>query len=243
MDYFLSTLDMDTTTIAMTTIPQWIHPYILRFALLLFETVAPCTILVSSVIRYAIWPKILASAKNHPSTKPNPTKDLKLLSTLFQHNANVILAFMEVGLLGGLPIRFCDVPLGPLYASCYVLFSWCMMKQWKTDTGTKDAVTGDVIYGKCRCPQFLYFFLDTTLGDDTSTISLGVLALVQVLSYVFFGLANQFFRWFISFIVVNEKDGNVVGGGGIIEKGTALEVLVRFVMVMGTCSLFCRFRD
>jgi hypothetical protein len=48
---------------------QSVHPWLLRIALLVYETAAPCTLLVAAVVRYAIWPNILKSGGNAQGLK------------------------------------------------------------------------------------------------------------------------------------------------------------------------------
>lgn len=137
-------------------------PYIktiLRTAFFIFETVAPLTLLVSVVVTYSLWPNAL-KAKN-----PNTT-NFKKPTVLLQHNANALMTLLEVGLLGGIPIRFSDMALAPLFGLFYIFFSWSMRFRWTP----------------CKSPQFVYFFLDTTTGK-TSTIAL--LALVLVLTFFY----------------------------------------------------------
>lgn len=137
-------------------------PYIkniLRGAFFLFETVAPLTLLVSVVVTYALWPNALKAKK------PN-TAEFKRPAVLLQHNANTFMTLMEVGLLGGVPIRFSDMALAPLFGISYILFSWFFRFSWTP----------------CRSPQFVYFFLDTTTGK-TSTIALLVLVFVLLFFY------------------------------------------------------------
>ena len=139
----------------LTTSQQTIAPWILRTALLVYETAAPCTLLVAAVVRYAIWPNILRNGGS--------TNELRHPRTLLMHNANVIMALSELSLLGGLPIHPSHVSMAPLFGISYVLFTWCMTYQW-----------ADQSHG----PQFFYFFLDTTLGTTTS---MALLALLIVL--------------------------------------------------------------
>lgn len=137
-------------------------PYIktiFRSAFFLFETVAPLTFLVSVVVTYALWPNALKAKK------PN-TAEFKKPTVLLQHNANTFMILLEVGILGGIPIRFSDMALAPLFGISYILFTWSIRFSWTP----------------CRSPQFVYFFLDTTTGK-TSTIALLVLVSVLMLFY------------------------------------------------------------
>lgn len=166
----------------------------LRTSLLLFETVAPLTMLVSVVVAYALWPNCLRNGGSTDGFKRKPV--------LLQHNANTIMSLTEVGLLGGLPVRYSDMALAPLFGIAYIIFSWGMRFRW--------VPSGE--------PQFVYFFLDTTLGR-TSTIALLVLVVILTLFYVFFVCIDDLLL--------------VLGGGKITHFG-----------VVATLSMMvCRFRD
>ncbi len=167
--------------------------YVLRMTIILFEIAAPQSMLVSAVVRYALWPKALTG---------NGTEGLKRFEILLQHNANVIMSLIEVGLLGGLECRFNDIAVAPLFGSVYVLFAWFMKNKWL----------------KSGEPQFLYFFLDTTLGKTTS-IALFGLVVVLTLFYAIFVLVDDLI--------------SMLGGG----------LVTHVAVVVGIASMMCRFRD
>lgn len=171
-----------------------VNPWVLRAALLVYEVAAPQTLLVSAVVKYAIWPKVLKGTGD--------TTDLRSIKTLLWHNANSFMALLEVALLGGIPVYGAHLPVAPLFGFAYVLFSWSMQHFWKPKDG----------------PQFLYFFLDTTLGE-TATFALVALLLVLM---SFFGL------FYLAEMVL-----------GIL--GT--NVLVHSVFILVICVGVCRFRD
>ena len=138
-------------------IPVWL----LRMALLVYETAAPQTLLVSTVVRYAIWPQVLKGTGD--------TSDLAHPRTLLWHNANSVLALIEVALLGGLPVVVSHVAIAPMFGIAYIFFSWAMAPYWSPQDG----------------PQFIYFFMDTTV--DNHGHALAIMALLTVLM-VFYGL-------------------------------------------------------
>merc|ERR1711862_296038 len=132
--------------------------WISRFALITFEIAAPCALLTSFVVTYALWPrtyKIGGSERTHRFKDP---------SVLMKHNFNVIMVFIEVsGVLGGgINVKLSHIALAPLFGICYVLFSWSMANFWDPSKG----------------PCFLYFFLDTTLGYFTSLALIALLAIL-----------------------------------------------------------------
>jgi len=168
----------------------------LRASLLIFETVAPLTMLVSVVVTYALWPNALRGGVE------GATDGFKAKSILLQHNANVIMSLIEVGLLGGLPVRFADMALAPLFGVLYIIFSWSFRFNW--------VPSGE--------PQFVYFFLDTTLGR-TSTIALLFLLGILALFYAFFVIIDDILL--------------ILGGGQIAHVGLVATLSV----------IVCRFKD
>ena len=148
-------------------IPTWL----LRTALLSWEMAAPFTLLVATVIRYAIWPTVLRSKES--------TENLKCTRNRLMHNANVFMALVETALLGGLPVHGSHVAVGPLVGCMYVLFSWSMTLQWNPSQG----------------PQFIYFFMDTTLPGYAPSVALVALLLVMMVFYAFFCWASALLRY------------------------------------------------
>jgi len=63
----------------------------LRIALLSFEIAVPMSMLVSCCVRYVLWPQALTKTKDH---------FMKRFRPLIQHNANVIVALLELCVLG-----------------------------------------------------------------------------------------------------------------------------------------------
>mmetsp|Transcript_29109 Transcript_29109/g.70294 ORF Transcript_29109/g.70294 Transcript_29109/m.70294 type:complete len:230 (+) Transcript_29109:56-745(+) len=140
-----------------------IQPWMLRAGLILFEISAPFALLVSSVVRYAIWPAVLKSGKPH---------ELDSFRNQMMHNMNAVYALSEMALLGGIPMTLSHISLPCFVGCCYVLFAW----------------SGAHFLGKAGTvpgPQYQYFFLDTTLGK-TTTISLAVLLVVLMIFFAFF---------------------------------------------------------
>mmetsp|Transcript_2380 Transcript_2380/g.6671 ORF Transcript_2380/g.6671 Transcript_2380/m.6671 type:complete len:324 (-) Transcript_2380:2293-3264(-) len=141
-------------------IPHWL----LRAGIITWSMTAPHTALVSIVVRYALWPIVLKQGGNTDTfTSPR---------ALLMHNFNIFSAICELSLLGGLPVRWCDVSFGPLLGCAYILATWFLQTSWGVNHQK---------YG----PQFLYFFFDTTQPGHTPTTAL--LALLGVL-LVFFAL-------------------------------------------------------
>jgi hypothetical protein len=177
------------------------NQWLLRCAHISFEIASPTELLVASAIKYAIWPRLLSSNR--------PTENLKRVETLLMHNACVFMILTEVCFLGKIPILLSDVALAPLFGVTYILFSWYMSDKW-----VKMACN----YHHDRAgPQFLYFFLDTTLGI-ASTVALLVLLMVLLLFYIFFWLADDILSHVPSFAG-------------------------RMGAVLLVSSVFCRFRD
>ena len=143
-----------------------------RLAILLFEISAPCSMLVSSVTKYALWPN---SLKNGTKGSVNFRKPVALI----QHNCNIFVSLLEVGLLGILPIRIEDAVVAPLYGSVYVFFVWSIRNHL--------AETGDT--------QYVYFFLDTTISIKFCVQALIGLLSVLLLFYGAFTLVDDVLLW------------------------------------------------
>lgn len=170
------------------------NPWLLRSALLTFEIAAPTEFLVAAVVKHAIWPGILAGGRE--------TAGLRKPTALLMHNACIFMILIEVAIMGNVPVELDHFPVAPLFGIVYVLFAWYMSDKWRP---REDG------------PQFLYFFMDTTLGTATS-VSLLVLLLVLITFYVMF--------WF--------ADDAVVHIPGVTGRIAAIGVL---------STLVCRFRD
>lgn len=170
-----------------------VQPWLARLALILWEVAAPMTLLVGAVVKYALWPaQIKQTGRGDNFLTPR---------ALLQHNANVIMAVTEVALLGGLPVHFEDISISVLYGCSYVFFTWTIMMTW---------------HG--RGPAFLYFFMDTTLGNE-HTMALYVLLSVLMAFYgLFAGIETA----------LSILSSSLLGHVG-------------FAIVL--CSSVCRFRD
>jgi hypothetical protein len=167
----------------------------LRAALICFEIAAPLSFLVSAVVTHSIWPQVVK--QNGDLT------DLMHPRTLLMHNANMFFSVTEVALLGGIPVRFADIALAPLFGLMYVIFSWSMRKAWAPVD--KEG------------PQFIYHFLDTTVGLAT-TIALVILLVVLMVSYSCFAQMHQVLDML---------------GGGLLVHASAVALF---------CGLLCRVR-
>ena len=136
----------------------------LRCAIICWSSAAPFTILVAVLVRYALWPKVLADG--------GTTENLRSGRSLVQHNANVMMALTEQALLGALPVRWELVSFINFLGCAYTMFLWSMYNFWGVDVSKHG-------------PQFLYFFYDTTLpGVISGVILLGLIAVLLV----FYGL-------------------------------------------------------
>lgn len=147
------------------------HPNILRFAILLFEIAAPTSMLVSTITKYALWPRSLKG--------PLGSKSLRRPVALIQHNLNIVASLLEVGVLGRIPVRLEDIPITLVYGCIYVLFMW--------------SLKGHLV--ETKEPQFIYFFFDTTLGKKwTISVIFGLLTIL-ITFYVMFTLIDDVLAW------------------------------------------------
>mmetsp|Transcript_27365 Transcript_27365/g.66458 ORF Transcript_27365/g.66458 Transcript_27365/m.66458 type:complete len:344 (-) Transcript_27365:466-1497(-) len=186
-------------------VPQWV----LRFALLSFEISAPGGFLVSTIVKYVLWP--IALKKNGPQG----TKVFWSFFGLVTHNANVIMILMELCLLGGTPVCLEHIAVSPIMGIAYVLFTWFMMHRWLPNE---------------KGPNFIYFFLDTTLGKDAT---IGLLALAAVL-FGFFLLFAMLCKYVLHSDREEESQLLLFGNDAIVP---------RLLLVFGLSKLACKFRD
>ena len=151
--------------------------WFLRCAIVFWEISGPFTLLVSSVVRYAIWPIVLRGGKPHT---------LDNFRNQMMHNFNSVFALVELCLLGGLPLSFAHISLSCTIGVIYILFSW-------------SAAT--TMHGNTRDgPQYIYFFLDTSLGKNT-TIALAALLSAMTTSFGIFVALDT---------TVNKVGGNIL---------------------------------
>lgn len=144
--------------------PKWTF----RLAVISWEIAAPCTLLVAAVVRYVLWP---AALKKDP-----PIHALNSVRNILMHNMNVLMAVTECFFLSGMPVRWSDCSLAPLWGCVYVVFAWSISTSWvRREDG----------------PQFLYFFFDTTVPGFTPSIALVFLLIVLLTFYGLFCSAEE----------------------------------------------------
>ena len=200
---------------------QDVSPWILRTALCVWSVAAPNTLLVAAVIRYAIWPAVLAKGNSTAPLKSvryvclyverlermtRVTNGMLLdgsIRNVFMHNINVFYAVSESALLGGLPVRWSELSLAPLVGFAYVIFSWNATLLWNKPFG----------------PQFIYFFFDTTVPGYGASIALLALLFALILFFALFYTSELLLHW--------------IDGGLLASLG--------FVGIL--CAAVMRFRD
>jgi len=149
---------------------------LIRCALLTFEISAPTSMIVSSITRYILWPQ---------SLKKGDTIAFRRVVGLLQHNGNVIISFVEAGILGRIPMRLDYLPLAVLFGCVYTLHTWNMTHRWLE---SKD-------------PQFVYFFFDTTLDKKIVVFVLAALLFIMILFHCMF---------FSVIALINHLDGGAL---------------------------------
>lgn len=218
------------------SIPLWIY----RLTIVAWEISAPTSLLVSAVVKYILWPEALRDQKNAREVDEGEDNDndnmnkregknygnnnsnvLKHPGALMEHNLNSIAALFETGLLGGVPVRYSDITLAPLFGLSYVLFSYAMMHRWPVggDADDDGARYNSLVRHQKLGPHFMYPFLDPTLPGITPTLALLALLLALMISFAIF--------CFVDRVLAS------LGGGWV----THLSV----VIVLSACV--CRFRD
>ena len=190
--------------------------WIMRVAMIGWSIAAPCSLLVSGIVKYVLWPETLANISERKQKDPDTVPKnidhhvFKHPGALLQHNWNSIAALLEVVFLGGMPVRQVDWSIAPLYGLCYVFMLYSIAPLWapllmkRHDLG----------------PQFPYPFMDTTMGWRTTLALLGLL-LVLTLSHALFAMLSTFCHPSNGALHLSHRTGAV----------TLLSMLV------------CRFRD
>jgi hypothetical protein len=195
-----------------------VSPWLLRCAVLVWSIAAPCTVLVAATIRYAIWPAVLQRGGPH---------SLNSARNLWMHNGNVVLALLERCVLSGLPCRMTAWAVAPLYGCVYVLFSWNMTYAWN-----------DRQHG----PQFIYYFLDTTLPGYYCSIALFVLLVVLTTFYALYCTTDTLLVYVDN--LVKTILTTITGGVDDDDRVTSCATLFAHVLlVLFLSSLVVRFRD
>jgi hypothetical protein len=176
--------------------------WILRLAFFCWEAVAPASMMVSATVKYVLWPMALMSKD------PSSTDFLKSTGVLLKHNLNILSSLVEVAILGALPVRYADFSVGALLLGLpYLCFTYYMMYSW--------------VDLKLHGPQFIYPFLDTTMGLISTLCIVGILGMYIV--------SHASFAWLHNFVVSEPFANMGIGAhiGAVVIAGAAL----------------CRFRD
>ena len=214
------------------------HPYLLRAALVTFEIAAPSAILVSTVVTYILWPEL------HKKRGPSGTERFKVWNVLLQHNLNSIFVILEIAIIGNIPILLSHVVFPPIFGIFYVLFSWFMPNRWTvakknsvqrntnkntqqsmqtTNTKAEKKERNDEIVN--TGPQYVYFFLDTTLpGYQTTFFMLFLLCILIFFHAILVFSKNLFLE-------------------DLVEIGNATNVFCRLAYFCCFSFLVCRFKD
>jgi hypothetical protein len=190
--------------------PEWVssvfdNQNFLRVTLILWELTGPFAILVSCVVKYVIWPEAIKGGKPHK---------LAGVRNQLQHNCNSMFALLEVTLLGGMSVKFTHLSLATFVCVIYISFTWIMARLY----------FGNKTVG----PQYIYWFLDTTL-EQTTTIALVALTVALMVFFVLFSL------------VVGMVLGYTNTGEDVASSPPSLVLNLAF-LVTGT-FLVCKFKN
>lgn len=197
------------------------------FALVLWEIATPCAFLLTLIVTFVLWPFAIEAEKQG---KTGQVGLLNRMGPLLAHNLNVLAITMELSLLGGFPIRWDHFAMAPLYGCIYVLFSWAMKNCWLPQLSREER--------QAWGPQFIYPFMDTTLGWNT-TFSLLALLMVLMLSHCgVYGLHQLLY--FYSPHLYDQEDH--IKDNGVAEDDSPIRFVVHCsaMFIIGFC--ICRFR-
>lgn len=225
------------------------HRNLLRCTIILWEISAPCTILIAVIVRYVMWPAALRriqeeeekkraaisfkESTNQNSLTPSllsqrPSHSLNSYQNICMHNINVALALFERCILSGIPVRYNEWTLAPLYGCIYVFFSWNMIYQYNDRN----------LYG----PHFIYFFLDTTLPGYTCSYALLALLFVLLIFYSLY-CSIESILYYIDHNVVDPILPVIASMSGSPVDHEVYYLVAHVIVVLFICSLVMRFRD
>mmetsp|Transcript_58375 Transcript_58375/g.66179 ORF Transcript_58375/g.66179 Transcript_58375/m.66179 type:complete len:399 (+) Transcript_58375:93-1289(+) len=180
------------------------HTWFLRLTFIAWELAAPFAMLTSVISKYVLWPQAIKGGKPH---------NLAGIRNQLQHNWNSIFVLTETALLGGIPVCLHHISLATGFGVCYMLFTW---------------ITGKYYFGSPTVgPQYLYFFMDTTLGNVTTYAMVGLLFAMTML-YLLFSVAIQ----------ILDNNGNNGNNNG----DNADSLLINLVFLLIGTRLVCKFR-
>jgi len=181
-------------------IPRWL----LRAALITHEMAIPTECAIAAIVTYIIWPYKIERNKIEGTDDNKHTKKLTGAAVIIMHNACVVFIFAEMCFLGRIPLVLSHLPLVPVPGVTYIAFSWWCRHSWGLAKGDG--------------AQFLYLFLDTSLG----WVSTGIIA----------GLVGLFLSFFV-----------VAAGACWIVQWGGLGVLGQVAVFACGVKMLCRFRE
>jgi hypothetical protein len=200
-------------------------------------------VLTSTVIKYVIWPAALRAGPESPHNLAGWRNQL-------QHNCNSIFSLLEVTLLGGIPVSLHHITL-PIFVGCiYMILTWILGILYYFNSSTlnntkgkntkgNNTNTNKVVVG----PQYIYFFMDTSMGIMTTYCMIGLL-LAMMIIYILFSLVIK--------ILNTDTDTGVGEGVGVgvgdidnvegvgVGKDSLLANITFFITGI---LLVCRFRN
>jgi hypothetical protein len=135
--------------------------------------------------------------------KPEGSIGLRRPVAIIQHNLNVIASILEIGVLGSIPIRLNEVAFTLLWGVVYIFFTFFISHRMV----------------ESREPQFVYFFMDTTLGANTNCLVMIALLAVLAVFYLVFCFIDDLLLY--------------------LDKGLMFNALT----VILVASISCRIRD
>jgi len=223
--------------------------WLLRITFILWELTGPYAVLTSSVVKYVIWPAALRSQiqSNSNSNSPNNTRKHNLAGyrNQLQHNWNSIFSLLEVTVFGGIPVCLYHITIPILVGCLYMILTWLLgiyyhfgynTKTNSTKDSKKETKTNSAAIGSVVGPQYIYFFMDTSMGIITTYCMVGLLFAMMTI-YLFFSVIIQLL----------DTGGGGSGGGSGSGSGdnndTEDSLLVNIIFLIIGILVVCRFRD
>ncbi|OEU14924.1 hypothetical protein FRACYDRAFT_241482 [Fragilariopsis cylindrus CCMP1102] len=217
------------------------NSWLLRITFILWELTGPYAVLTSSVVKYVIWPAALRSQQiqsNSNSNSPNNSRKHNLAGyrNQLQHNWNSIFSLLEVTVFGGIPVCLYHITIPILVGCLYMILTWLLGIYYhfgyNNKTNSKDTKKTSV------GPQYIYFFMDTSMGILTTYCMVGLLFAMMTI-YLFFSVIIQ---------ILDTGGGSGGGSGsgsgsGSGDNDTEDSLIVNIIFLIIGILVVCRFRD
>lgn len=145
-------------------------PQVVQLTHYSFELSTGCSLLVTVVVTFVIWPEMVKGGVKTADKLAN-------FHDFMMHNITLLEVVSEI-LLGRIPMYLAHLPFSVFWGLTYIIFSWMQGPRLARMAAKGDKKLGNSSQGNGA--NFMYFFLDWTL--PTGTLVASYTGLVTVLS-------------------------------------------------------------